>query len=128
MKAALYARVSTVDKDQTTEVQLSKLRDYCQEMERLFIKRNGPKTAALLLFSQSPFYFHTAARAIGMPAANPMTAIRTLEIQPFLQVLNLNRAHGKVYVVNPQGQGFGHTAGTKEEDTDKNLVPKAGCL
>ena len=32
MKAALYARVSTTDKDQNTEVQLSKLRDYCQEM------------------------------------------------------------------------------------------------
>ncbi len=32
MKAALYARVSTTDKDQDTEVQLSKLRDYCQEM------------------------------------------------------------------------------------------------
>ena len=32
MKAALYARVSTADKDQNTEVQLSKLRDYCQEM------------------------------------------------------------------------------------------------
>ncbi len=33
MKAALYARVSTTDKDQNTEVQLSKLRDYCQEMD-----------------------------------------------------------------------------------------------
>ena len=32
MKAALYARVSTADKDQNTEVQLSKLRDYCHEM------------------------------------------------------------------------------------------------
>jgi len=32
MKAALYARVSTTDKDQNTEVQLSKLRDYCQEI------------------------------------------------------------------------------------------------
>lgn len=33
MKAALYARVSTADKDQNPEVQLSKLREYCQLME-----------------------------------------------------------------------------------------------
>lgn len=32
MKAALYARVSTVDKDQNPEVQLSNLREYCQSM------------------------------------------------------------------------------------------------
>ena len=32
MKAALYARVSTTDKDQNTEVQLSKLREYCDDM------------------------------------------------------------------------------------------------
>jgi DNA invertase Pin-like site-specific DNA recombinase len=32
VKAALYARVSTVDKDQNPEVQLSKLREYCREM------------------------------------------------------------------------------------------------
>ena len=32
MKAALYARVSTADKDQNPEVQLSKLREYCGEM------------------------------------------------------------------------------------------------
>ena len=32
MKAALYARVSTADKDQNLEVQLSKLRQYCREM------------------------------------------------------------------------------------------------
>jgi len=32
MEAALYARVSTTDKDQNTAVQLSKLRGYCQEM------------------------------------------------------------------------------------------------
>lgn len=30
MKAALYARVSTTDKDQNPEMQLSKLREYCQ--------------------------------------------------------------------------------------------------
>lgn len=33
MKAAIYARVSTIDKDQNPEVQLSKLREYCQLME-----------------------------------------------------------------------------------------------
>jgi len=32
MKAALYARVSTADKDQNPEVQLSKLREYCGQM------------------------------------------------------------------------------------------------
>lgn len=32
MKAALYARVSTVDKDQNPEVQLSSLREYCRSM------------------------------------------------------------------------------------------------
>ena len=32
MKASLYARVSTADRDQNTEVQLSKLREYCREM------------------------------------------------------------------------------------------------
>lgn len=32
MKAALYARVSTVDKDQNPEVQLSNIREYCQSM------------------------------------------------------------------------------------------------
>lgn len=38
MKAALYARISTTDKDQNTEVQLSKLRDYCEEMGGLFTR------------------------------------------------------------------------------------------
>jgi DNA invertase Pin-like site-specific DNA recombinase len=32
MKAALYARVSTIDKDQNPEVQLSALREYCRDM------------------------------------------------------------------------------------------------
>jgi DNA invertase Pin-like site-specific DNA recombinase len=32
MKTALYARVSTIDKDQNPEVQLSKLREYCRVM------------------------------------------------------------------------------------------------
>jgi DNA invertase Pin-like site-specific DNA recombinase len=32
MKAALYARVSTVDKDQNPEVQMSSLREYCRSM------------------------------------------------------------------------------------------------
>lgn len=32
MKAALYARVSTIDKDQNPEVQLTNLREYCQNM------------------------------------------------------------------------------------------------
>ena len=31
MKAALYARVSTIDKDQNPEIQLEKLRGYCNE-------------------------------------------------------------------------------------------------
>lgn len=33
MKAALYARVSTRDKDQNPEVQLAKLREYCQAVD-----------------------------------------------------------------------------------------------
>ncbi len=33
MKVALYARVSTIDKDQNPEVQLDRLRKYCQDME-----------------------------------------------------------------------------------------------
>jgi DNA invertase Pin-like site-specific DNA recombinase len=33
MKAALYARVSTMDKDQNPEVQLVPMRSYCQSME-----------------------------------------------------------------------------------------------
>jgi len=32
MRAALYARVSTIDKDQNPEVQLAKLRPYCKDM------------------------------------------------------------------------------------------------
>lgn len=32
MKAALYARVSTVDKNQNPEIQLGSLREYCQSM------------------------------------------------------------------------------------------------
>jgi DNA invertase Pin-like site-specific DNA recombinase len=32
LKAALYARVSTVDKDQNPDVQLAKLRQYCDDM------------------------------------------------------------------------------------------------
>lgn len=32
MKAALYARVSTVDKDQNPEIQMVSLREYCQSM------------------------------------------------------------------------------------------------
>ncbi len=33
MKAALYARVSTVDKDQNPQIQLKALKDYCQAMD-----------------------------------------------------------------------------------------------
>ncbi|WP_193744915.1 recombinase family protein, partial [Dehalococcoides mccartyi] len=33
MKVALYARVSTVDKNQNPEVQLAELREYCRRQD-----------------------------------------------------------------------------------------------
>lgn len=46
MKAALYARVSTADKDQNPEVQLEKLRDYCKEQGLEIYKEYIDKASA----------------------------------------------------------------------------------
>lgn len=68
MKAALYARVSTTDKDQNPEVQLAKLREYCQgvkwEVYREYVDRAsagdivGRRQWSLLMKEASMHRFH----------------------------------------------------------------------
>jgi DNA invertase Pin-like site-specific DNA recombinase len=47
MKVALYARVSTVDKEQNPEVQFKQLREYCQRMEWTVYKEYVDKASAV---------------------------------------------------------------------------------
>lgn len=53
MKVALYARVSTVDKDQNPEVQLAKLREYCRSMGWEVYREYADKASAVDLVNRT---------------------------------------------------------------------------
>jgi DNA invertase Pin-like site-specific DNA recombinase len=53
MKVALYARVSTVDKDQNPEVQLAKLREYCRSMGWEIYREYADKASAVDLVNRT---------------------------------------------------------------------------
>jgi DNA invertase Pin-like site-specific DNA recombinase len=52
MKVALYARVSTIDKDQNPEVQLAKLREYCRTMGWEIYREYADKASAIDLVNR----------------------------------------------------------------------------
>ncbi len=53
MKAALYARVSTVDKDQNPDVQLDSLREYCRSMGWEIYEEYVDQASALNMISRT---------------------------------------------------------------------------
>ena len=79
-KVALYCRISTSTKDQTTENQLRELKSYCERMDYEIVKVYGDEVSGAKSREKRPAYSELCKDALlkklGLITVTPRTIIR----------------------------------------------------